>query len=434
MYCQECGTKNTDDAVFCANCGVKLAWGEEYIPRMHQQNIQPQSTQFQNIPFQNGQPQGYPCVTSPKMSKKVETWRIVFGIELIAIVLLLVFAYKNASAYFGARSVAERYFLAYANGDWNSAYQMLELDENDFINENNYEKAAKQDQLPKITSYAVGKIQAFSGDELGTAVDIRYRSKGESSDSVYTVSLNKQRGKKFLLFDDWKISTDDIISKDIMVQVPKDAKVMLEGQELADSYISKGKEKDGYYDTYVIPELFSGTYGVRVTMDGMEDNNGMFHTYNGTYIVTSLRPSEKTMDQLINIAGEDMQKVYAAAMHGNSFATIADLYTNNKDYAEDIEEAYDSFLESAQRDTGDVANVIHISNISASASSYDGNSGPVVEVRLQFDYSVDFSYEDFWTGEMRPDTYDSSDSVIYDFIYENGEWLPSNLGCHTLYY
>lgn len=414
MYCQECGTKNTDDAVFCANCGAKLAYGEE-----HAQKIQPQE---------------YSGAVLPRKSKKTETWQIVLGIEVIVIGLLLMFAYKNASAYFGARSVAERYFLAHANGDWNSAYQMLELDENDFINEKNYERAAKQDQMPKITTYAVGKIQAFSGDELGTTVDIRYRSKGESVDSVYTVSLNKQQGKKFLLFDDWKVSTDDIISKDITIQVPQDAKVILDGEELAESYISKGKEKDEGYDTYVIPELFSGTYGVRVTMDGMEDNNGTLHTYNGTYMVTSLRPSEKTMDQLIKIAGEDMQKVYAAAMRGDAFVTIADLYTKNKDYAENIEETYDSFLESVQRDTGNVANVIRISGISASASSYDWNSEPMVKVRLQFDYSVNFSYEDFWTGEIRPDTYDSSDSVTYDFIYENGEWLPSNLGCHTLYY
>lgn len=409
MFCQECGAKNAEEAAFCENCGAKLKHEEEVM---------------QKAPYQNADVQSIP--------PRIEKWKWILGIELVAIVVLLVFAYQNAQNYFGAAKVAERYFIAVANDDWNQAYQMLELDESDFINEESYEKMVKENQLPKITSYVVGNKKIISGKQLGTTVEIKYRSKGDSSDSTYTVSLNKQPKKRFLLFDDWMVSTDSIISKDVCIRVPQGAKVQLDGNELPSSYITK---KEDNLDTYVIPALFSGIHNVKAAMEGMEDDNGKFNTMNsGEYVVRSMQPSQETMDELIRIAGEDMQKVYSAALHGDSFSTIADLYTKNKDYAGEIEREYDSFLKSTQGDNNDITNTLRISNISASAVPYEWGSEPAVEVNLDFDYSVDFSYEDFWTGDMRQNSYDSSDSITYNFIYEDGEWLPSNFGCHILYY
>lgn len=418
MFCQECGTKNTDDSIFCANCGVRLE--RDAVNQNQTQKVQPQ---------------GYPGAGVQSMPKKIEKWKLIFGVELVMIVLLLILAYKNAGTYFGAGEVAERYFLANANGDWSRAYQMLELDESDFVKEKDYEKMAAKDSLPKITTYTVGEIDALSGKELGTTVDIRYRSKGDSMDSTYTVSLNKQPGKKFLLFDDWKVSTDDIIAKDVTVRVPQDAKVILDGEKLSDSYLSKREDEEEHLDTYVVPQMFAGTHAVTVTMDGMKEDHGTLNTYNAdSYTVYSLNPTEETMDKIIKTAGEDMQKVYEAAMHGDAFSTIADLYVSDKDEMERIEDNYDTFLEAVQRNSRNTVNTLRISNISASAENYGWSDEMVMEVRLEFDYSVDFSYEDFWDGDIKQDSYDSSDSITYEFVYEDGEWLPRNLGCHTLYY
>ena len=80
MYCKKCGTKNKDDARFCANCGEKLV-----IPPQQQAKQQPaQPKQQSYIEPQN----------EPKRSSK--SWIIALACVIVVVVGIFGFQYLKS--------------------------------------------------------------------------------------------------------------------------------------------------------------------------------------------------------------------------------------------------------------------------------------------------------------------------------------------------
>ena len=77
MYCKKCGTKNKDDARFCANCGEKLV-----IPSQQQAKQQPAQPKQQIYT----EPQN-----EPKRSSK--SWIIAFACVFVVVVVIFGFQY-----------------------------------------------------------------------------------------------------------------------------------------------------------------------------------------------------------------------------------------------------------------------------------------------------------------------------------------------------
>lgn len=77
MYCKKCGTKNKDDARFCANCGEKLV-----IPSQQQAKQQPAQPKQQIYT----EPQN-----EPKRSSK--SWIIALACVIVVVVGIFGFQY-----------------------------------------------------------------------------------------------------------------------------------------------------------------------------------------------------------------------------------------------------------------------------------------------------------------------------------------------------
>lgn len=390
MICQKCGMSNREDALFCEYCGGKI-----------------------EMP----------------VGRSAAGKKIVLAVELVAIVLLFFLCFRNVSGLFSAEKVGERYFVAMANGDWEEAYAMLEVEESEFINAKTYRQANAAKAFPQMNGYSVRKQTDLKENLLGTTIVITYRQKGDSTDYTYQAPLNRQSGKKYLLFDEWKVSPDQQIAKDCTIQAPQGASVSVDGIMLAQSYLT---ESQGGFDCYTIPAIFNGVHEVTVTMEGMESETGSFDTaYDSRYSITDMRVAKETLEKTVELSGNALQQVYGAALQGSAYSAVSALFTADPDAG--IEESYRDFMEGMQNDEYSRIEAIDMSNISGTASSYMEDGKAVIEVDVPFDYKLDYSYQD-WDNAQKSDTYSSSDNVTFYFINENGSWVLNNLGCHTLYY
>ena len=91
MYCKKCGTKNKDDARFCANCGEKLV-----IPPQQQAKQQPAQPKQQIYT----EPQN-----EPKRSSK--SWIIALACVIVVVVGIFGFQYLKATENNAGEDVAD---------------------------------------------------------------------------------------------------------------------------------------------------------------------------------------------------------------------------------------------------------------------------------------------------------------------------------------
>lgn len=417
MYCQNCGTKNSDDAVFCESCGTKLERND--IP-VEQTPVQ----MLENGPADVTQ-------AAPAAHKPVPKWLVILIVEAVALIAVFYAAFALAKRGFSEERMAANFFVEMANGDWEKAYEKLDVEESEFINAKMFALANKNNSFGSINAYSVEKQGGAFGDliantGLGMAVDIKYRTKGSNSDSTYEVILNKQGRKKLLLFDDWKVSTDQLICNNYQIQVPDGANVVFDGITLSDSYRSSDAGDYGTY--YTIPQIFRGSHTLTVSKENFEDvtrNITVSSSYD-EYSVSNMTMKKEVLEELIQLAGKNMQTIYTSAIEGKKFDTIADLFA--KDAKEDVEDSYSNLLSNLSGNGSSVPYKLKFHNIQGSAYT-NGTS-----VSISAEYHMEYSYEDWWDGSLQTDSMDSNEQFTFDFVEEDGKWVQTNLGCYTLYY
>lgn len=133
MFCSNCGTQNSDEAVFCKNCGFSLEEGMVKDAENKEPDPQPapspepapstyaQSPANPPAPRTEGyqrQPQnGAPAPLNQNESKPIGMWgyfgyQILFGIPLIGFIFLLVFAFGGTKN-INVRNFARSYFCVF---------------------------------------------------------------------------------------------------------------------------------------------------------------------------------------------------------------------------------------------------------------------------------------------------------------------------------
>ncbi len=416
MICSRCGLQNKGAALFCENCGARLV-------------APPRVGANARFPAERTAPNAHMAPARPP-EKPVETWAVILLVEIAVSLLAAFFLYQNFSRLFSASKTGERYFAAAMSKDWEGAFALLEVEESEFINAEAYANVNKGKEAPAISVYSVQEQVDVSRGFLGKEILITYRAQGDSHDSSYAISLNRQKQKKLLLFDDWKVSTEGLISKEFSVQAPMGAKVTVDGIDLPSSYL-RGTE-DGH-DSYVIPALFSGRHEVKVSMEGMEPVTDSFDSaYDSEYALHEMRAPKEAMQAALQTAGIAIKEIYSAALHGKKYDAVASLFSSNA--APDVKEGYQELVEQMQPDEGSRIEAIAFDSINGTAESYMEDGQVLIEAHLTFDYVLTYTYESYWDSSKDTDTYEDSDSVTFYFVRENGDWALRNLGCHRLYY
>ncbi len=448
MYCQECGTYHDDDAIFCGECGVRLDKGEPV-----QSNVEPAepiidflkpTVELTEEPIQPAEPTVQSTVkkaaTKPKASLHLSKTSMVLIVEALVLVLVICGMAFLAKKCFTPEQEAVNYFVNIANGEWEKAYEKLDVVESEFINANTFAAANKYNSLGVINAYQVREIQdeemtelLYQQTALGRDVYIDYRLKGSTYDSTYMVSLNKQPEKQYLFFDSWKVGTSNLICENFYVYVPTGAVVTIDGTVLSDAYAvmtdGTGTYAEEQITEYIMPQIFMGAHEITVTMEGKQTVTETIHIASSyyEYYLTQMYWTEEAMQELIQTAEASMQQIYAAAMDGQPLESISSLFTTHEFYLEEIQYDY-KYLQESLRDTAYVPVKISFSDMQG--SMYDTET----TVTIDFTYEVEYYYENWWTSAMEQDIYVGSEQWYFNFVKENGKWVLTNLGCETLYY
>lgn len=431
MYCQNCGKPNNDDSVFCEFCGTKLEKETPSFPE-NDQPVTPENN-ISHIP--------YPMPSEPPQPRKpISKLTVILVIEIIALLAVAYGTYSVGKKGAGAEQTAMNYFINVANGDWEKAYQKLDVEASAFINPQMFAEANKANMLGSINTYEIdsapgSQLDLLQESSLGKSITIGYRVKGDTENSYFTVNLNKQADKKYFLFDHWKVSTSNLICKDYAIYAPAGASVTVDGILLDQAYLAPATEDASYgtaQDLYVIPQLFFGTHTVAVSMEDREDSVSTVKVAfeygdNQSFYIEPTPYRADVLSQLTQTAGANMQQIYNAAMAGKNFQTLAELFTTDEAYLNDIRTSYE-YLLSGLNEGSSVPTKITFSDISGTTYPYD------TAVDVSFAYEVEYTYEDWWSEERKSDRYQGTGTWRFYFVKENGTWVLANLGCDTIYY
>ena len=114
---------------------------------------------------------------------------------------------------------------------------------------------------------------------------------------------------------------------------------MVDGIPLDDTYLRETEEDERQH--YVIPQLFFGMHAIHVERpDWGEVDEEISVTYsNEEYYLRNMQLTEDALSRLSQLAVDDMQQIYRAALGGEDFHKIAAIFTPEESYRESI--AYD---------------------------------------------------------------------------------------------
>lgn len=443
MICPNCKMAVREGTIFCENCGIDL------------RNIVMQNgTKFPGNYAQNQNPSSFPAAQGmgygqnpPAMAEKklISKWILILAAEALLFLLIIYGLKSTIEKNNSPEQVAESYFVHMANGEWEEAYQELDLEEvdSDFISTKMFAKAQEQTRLGIINNYQLnpdsskGELyelnQALGGNGGGTDVEsalgknirIDYRVKGDTENSSYIVPLNHVTDKT------WKVGVSNLVCKDFCINVPKGASVSVDDIALENKYLLTESNTDYgiYCDSYSIPCLFLGLHDIKITMEDMADVVDTFEAgYDSLYYtLESMQVKPEILDVLLQKARDNMQQIYSAAMAGKNFNTIKNLFTEDKATLEQIQESYEELLSN-----------FHEKNSQPTKISFRHLEGNINDsqatVDISFEYQVEYTYEDWWDGSLKNDISEDNESLKFSFVKENGNWVQTNLGCSVLDY
>ena len=388
MFCGECGTKNKKGDRFCLECGAPLV--EEAVTET-----------TTNV------------VTKPRqpMSKKN---KIIVAV-IAAVVLVLGIGYKVGSDMTNPKAVALDYIQASISQDGGKLYKYLELEgDKTFVSKKIFKELLKSNntQASKIENYKITDVEYGDG-KLTAKVKFTYTMKESSSEKTSSISLTKQKDKKLLFFDDWKITdatASTAVIKDYKIKVTKDSIVTYAGVKLTDKYLDKDSSTSTL-DVYKLPQVFATKTVLKAKLpSGMEIEEEVTpSSYYSTHTVSFDEDSltEKAKEKITSKAKEVLTTIYTNAIANKQFSDIKSNFKHGKLDLTDLETNYNSFLAKLSSSTNTLTSIT-FTNVTLSDLELNSDGYLETEVKVNYDYSISYTS---WSDEVK--THSDSD---YDYM------------------
>ena len=399
MFCGECGTKNKKGDAFCKECGAKLEVVEVSKSKTKKVTNNP-----------------------PKKPMAKSTKIIIGGVALVVIACVALFVVLANIT--NPKNVAKEYISAVINKDGNKLYSYLNIDgDSTFVSKKVFDNYVKEElKETSITNYKITNVE-YSTGKLQATVKFTYTTKNSSSESTGTVKLIKDKSKKYLLFDNWKIndSIDTVVVKDYTLKVTKGSKLTYGGINVDKRYLDSSKSSTEY-DVYVLPQVFGYETIVKAVLpSGLDIEEKVTpSSYSSTHTVSFDEDSmtDEAKNKIIEVAKKDINTIYASAIANISFADIKSNFNVSGTDLTKLEQSYNEFVS----DLGNESNILTsftITNASIYDIDLDSNGYLDVEFKVNYDYAIKFN--DYSNVEK---THSDSD---YDYMdvkltYNNGSY------------
>lgn len=391
MFCAECGTKNETGAQFCENCGHKI----------EVETVAATTTVAPN----SGKSFSTKIKEMSKKNKIISVIAIVLVVALITVYLVL----NNMTK---PEKIAEKFFNATMSYDVDAVYKFLDVEESEFTTKEMLKRISSsdidEDDIPKVLNYTVAK-PVVSSDGLSVTVTITYVVEGDDDSETASIKLVKDKNKKWLFFDNWKVSvsgTDTV--KGYEIKVMKDSKVTIEGVEVNSKYIDK-KESDDTLDVYSMPAMFATYYDIVITLPiGIEIEDDIYVSKNSSYTyklsISSL--TDEVEGNIKTAVKTNLQILYNGVKDKKSFDDIKSSFDYKDADLTDLKDVYEDLVD----DIGSSITLtkVEFKDVTLSSVSINEDGNLYVSAKVTYDYSLTYQ-----SGEETK-THDSND---YDYIY-----------------
>lgn len=398
MFCGECGAKNKKTDVFCSECGAPLE---------HEEKEEVNTVKK--------------TVTRQPMSKKN---KIIIAIIVLVVVVLGV-GYKIGSNLTSPKKIAEDYIQAMIDQDGEKLYKYIQIEgDTTFASKKMFADLlkSKKDESD-IVNYKITDVK-YGDSKLSAKVTIKYTTKNSSSEKTDAINLTKQKGNKYLIFDNWKISdfsADDLLVKNFTLKASKGAKVSFAGIEVTEKYLNKD-ESTSKLDVYTLPEVFTAETTIKAILaNGIEIEKKVTpSSYRDSYTLTFDEDnlSEASKEKIINRSKAVLTTVYTNAIAGNNFDEFKSNFEHNNLDLTKLGASYKEFLEDLQGASRALTS-IEFTDMSIYDLSLNSDGNIEVEVRASFDYSIKYTS---YSGEETTDEDDDYKYITLTYAYDNNEY------------
>ncbi len=404
MFCGECGTKNKKGDAFCKECGSKLESVEVTTNKTKKE------------------------VSNAPKKPMAKSTKIIIGVVAV-VVAALVALFIILGNITNPKNVAKEYIQAVVNKDGNKLYNYLNIEgDSTFVSKNvfnNYIKEKIKDDA--VTNYKITEVE-YSTGKLQATVRFTYTTKNSSSEKTGKVTLTKDKSKKYLFFDNWKIndSIDTAVVKDYTLKVTKGSTLTYGGIKVDKKYLDSSKSSTEY-DVYVLPQVFGYETVVKAVLpSGLEIEEKVTpSTYYSTHIVSFDEDTltDAAKNKIIEVAKKDLNTIYTSAIAKKSFADIKSNFDVKGIDLTKFEQSYNNFVIKLGNESN-ILTSFTVTNASIYDIDLDSNGYLEVEFKVNYDYAI--KYTDYSNNEK---THSDSD---YDYMtvtltYKNGTYYLVNI-------
>ena len=404
MFCGECGTKNKKGDAFCKECGSKLESVEVTTNKTKKE------------------------VSNAPKKPMAKSTKIIIGVVAV-VVAALVALFIILGNVTNPKHVAKEYIQAVVNKDGNKLYNYLNIEgDSTFVSKNvfnNYIKEKIKDDA--VTNYKITDVE-YSTGKLQATVRFTYTTKNSSSEKTGKVTLTKDKSKKYLFFDNWKIndSIDTAVVKDYTLKVTKGSTLTYGGIKVDKKYLASSKSSTEY-DVYVLPQVFGYETVVKAVLpSGLEIEEKVTpSTYYSTHTVSFDEDTltDAAKNKIIEVAKKDLNTIYTSAIAKKSFADIKSNFDVKGIDLTKFEQSYNNFVTKLGNESN-ILTSFTVTNASIYDIDLDSNGYLEVEFKVNYDYAI--KYTDYSNNEK---THSDSD---YDYMtvtltYKNGTYYLVNI-------
>ena len=403
MFCGECGAKNKKGDTFCSECGAPLVQEENH-------------ENATNVAKKPRQP----------MSKKNK----IIIIVVLAVAVLLGVGYKIGSDATNPKAVAKDYIQAVINQDGNKLYQYLELEgDKTFVSKKIFTDLISGNKTESnIVNYTITDV-TYGDSKLSATVNFKYTTKGSSSEKTDSVHLTKQKDKKFLIFDNWKISdisAENMVLQDYTIKVAKGATLTYAGIAVDKKYLDS-EQSTSQYDAYVLPQVFTTATTLKATLaNGLEleeqvTPSSYYKTYTVSFDEDSL--SEATKEKITAKGKEVLTTIYTNAINKKQFSEIQSNFEHGDLDLSKLETSYNNFVSDLSEATNTLTS-IEFTEISIYDLTLNSNGELEVELRVSYDYTVNYTN---WSDEVETHSDSDYSYITVVLAYDQGEYYLTDV-------
>ena len=342
-----------------------------------------------------------------------------------AIVLVLGIGYKVGSDLTSPEKVAKDYIQATIDMNGDKLYKYIGIEgDTTFASKKVFTEMIKSsDNKSDVVNFRIIDVKYGDG-ELSAVVTFKYTTKNSTYEKTDTVSLAKQSGKKYLLFDDWKVSDllgDSLLVENFTVKVTKGAKLTFGGIEVADKYLDKEKSTTSL-DVYVLPAVFKTSTTIKAVLtNGLEVEEKVTpSSYRDSCTIEFDEDSLSTATKakLIDKTKQALTTVYTSAIAKSEFSEIKSNFEHNGLDLTKLETSYKKFVTNLGGRSRVLAS-IEFTDMSIYDVSLTTDGYIKVEVRASFNYSTKSTSSD---GEETTDEDNDYKYMTVTYTYDNGEY------------